>query len=276
MQIVWESYMQILGSLPTYCTTGQHIWRAEVPLIYFWIVEGHHPERVFYQFGMKQPLPESVDMSSNLHRISLQGKWEKDWAVEHAVHIQQWGNRGQLVHATLLLDDDTTYLVEYKRWYNGTTRRFDRCLGLYRGATKVLSDNGGGTPQCTFDVGAGPSHTAGHEDTVPTQTISRGASKDYEDPPRMSSLVFSGSAHDGGCIFVPTPGMPTPHLVHVEPIMGPSSLTPHKEAIQIEQIPGEDIKPVEGLQRSRCPPTHAPDYGTGDGKMRPVKAYRRK
>ena len=129
----------------------------------------------------------------------------------------------------------------------------------------VLSDDDGRTPQCTSDIGAGPSHTASHEDTIPAQTTAHGASTNYKDPPRMSSLVFSGSAHDGGCIFVPTPGMPTPPLVHMEPIMPTSSPTPHKEAVQIEQILAEDIKPVEGLRRSRHPPTHTPNCGIGDG-----------
>ena len=111
MQIVWEPYTHTLGSLPVYCTAGQHIWRAEVPLIYFSIVEGHHPERVFRQFGMKQSVPLVVDTSTSLHKISLQGKWEKDWEAEHDVHIQQWANRGHEVHAAPLLDDDDTYLV---------------------------------------------------------------------------------------------------------------------------------------------------------------------
>ena len=31
----------------------------------------------------------------------------------------------------------------------------------------VLFGNGGRTPRCTSDGGAGPSHIAGHEDTVP-------------------------------------------------------------------------------------------------------------
>ena len=70
---------------------------------------------------------------------------------------------------------------------------------------------------------------------------------------------------DNGGIFVPTLGMPTPLLVHVEPTMATSTTTSHKEAIQIEHIPAEDIEPVEGLQRSRRPPTHAPDYGIVDG-----------
>ena len=129
----------------------------------------------------------------------------------------------------------------------------------------VLSDDDGRTLRCTFDAGARPSHTAGHEDTVLAQTMARGGSTDYEDPPRMSPPVFSGSAHNGGCIFVPTPGMLTPPLVHVEPTMPTSSPTPHEKAIQIEQILAEDIEPVVGLRRSQRPPTHASNCRTDDG-----------
>ena len=71
--------------------------------------------------------------------------------------------------------------------------------------------------------------------------------------------------HDGGCIFVPTPGISTPPLVHVDPTMLASSQTPHGEAVQIEQIPAEDIEPVEALRRSQRPHAHAPDCGTDDG-----------
>nr|XP_023919086.1 serine/threonine-protein phosphatase 7 long form homolog [Quercus suber] len=361
-QIVWEPYTFALASLPAYCYAGQHIWRAEVPLIYFWIVEGHHPERVLRQFGMKQPVPMVVDTSIDLHKISLQGKWEKDWVAEHDAHIQQWANRGQLVRAAPLLDGDTTYLVEYMTWYNGSTRRYitlesaywelmvrtmlrslRRCnrgsdmyndlkftlevvdeLGRLKladalaeaadvhtqvpgrsgqsGGSRGGRRRGGGRagpgratePEPIYeegdesaaeeswlqddwvfsDDGTRPSHPAS-DAAGPSRTMSCGARQEYE-APRMSPPVFSGSAHDGGCIFVPTPGMPTPPLVHAEPTIGPSPPTPQEEAVQIEQIPGEDIQPVEGLRRSRRPPAHAPDCGTGDGKMRPVRAYGRK
>ncbi|XP_065635837.1 serine/threonine-protein phosphatase 7 long form homolog [Quercus suber] len=59
-QIVWEPYRNYLGSLPAYCTAGQHIWRSIMPLIHFWVVEGHHPERVLRQFRMKQGIPQML------------------------------------------------------------------------------------------------------------------------------------------------------------------------------------------------------------------------
>ncbi|KAL0006209.1 hypothetical protein SO802_013770 [Lithocarpus litseifolius] len=95
-QIVWEPYQNDLGSLPAYCTAGQHIWRSIVPLIHFWVVEGHHPERVLRQFGMKQGIPENVDTSIELHKITLQGKQDKNWAEEHARYIGLWA-----AHATI-------------------------------------------------------------------------------------------------------------------------------------------------------------------------------
>nr|POE45031.1 hypothetical protein CFP56_74284 [Quercus suber] len=54
------------------------------------------------------------------------------------------------------------------------------------GTDWVLSDDGGRTLRCTPDAGTRPSHTARHEGTFPAQTTSRGASMDYDDPPRMS------------------------------------------------------------------------------------------
>ena len=74
LQIVWEPYRNYLGSLPAYCTTGQHIWRSIVLLIHFWVVEGHHPKHVLQQFRMEQGIPVDVDTSTELHKTTLQGK----------------------------------------------------------------------------------------------------------------------------------------------------------------------------------------------------------
>ena len=132
VQIIWEPYTHTLGSLPAYYTAGQHIWRAEVLLIYFWILEGHHPERVFRQFRMKQPVPLVVNTSTNLHKISHQGKWEKDQEAEHDVYIQQWANRKHEVRAAPFLDGDDTYLVEYMKWYESSLRRYITVESAYQ------------------------------------------------------------------------------------------------------------------------------------------------
>ena len=93
-------------------------------LIYFWIVEDHHPEHVFRQFRMKQVPSDIVDMVVHLHKISLQGKLDKDWEQEHAVYIDQWAHREEHIADAPALDGDTTYLAAYMescrrmtRWY---------------------------------------------------------------------------------------------------------------------------------------------------------------
>ena len=95
-----------------------------MPLIYFWIVEDHHPERVFHQFRMKQVPPDFVDTFVHLHKISLQGKLDKDRVQEHAVYINRWAHREEHIADASALDGDTTYLAAYMESYQRTTRRY--------------------------------------------------------------------------------------------------------------------------------------------------------
>ena len=76
---MWEPYKFVMGFLPAYCMVGQHIWRSFVPLIHFWVVKGHYPEHVLRSFGMKQSILVDVNTSTDLHKITLQGKHERDW-----------------------------------------------------------------------------------------------------------------------------------------------------------------------------------------------------
>ena len=95
-----------------------------MPLIYFWIIEDHHPERVFRQFGMKQAPLDFVDTSVVLHKISLQGKLERGWVQQHAVYIDRWAYRGEHLAGAPTLDGDMTYLVVYMESYRRMTRRY--------------------------------------------------------------------------------------------------------------------------------------------------------
>ncbi|XP_075644137.1 serine/threonine-protein phosphatase 7 long form homolog [Castanea sativa] len=121
-QIVWEPYRDYLGSLPAYCTAGQHIWRSIMPLIHFWVIEGHHPERVLRQFGMEQGVPDNVDTSIELHKITLQGKHEKNWVQEHATHIARWAAHATIAEAPPF-HGVMSYNDEYMVWYRSITVR---------------------------------------------------------------------------------------------------------------------------------------------------------
>ena len=100
-------------------------------LFYFWIVEDHHPERVFRQFGMKQAPPDIADTSVDLHKISLQGKLDRDWVQEHAVYIDRWAHREEHLADAPALDGDTMYLVAYMESYRRTTRWYITCELAY-------------------------------------------------------------------------------------------------------------------------------------------------
>ncbi|KAK7823317.1 serine/threonine-protein phosphatase 7 long form like protein [Quercus suber] len=305
-QVVWEPYRDVLDSLPPYCTAGRHIWRATVPLIYFWIVEDHHPERVFRQFGMKQAPPGLVDTSVELHRISLQCKLETDWVQQHAIYIDRWAHRGERVANAPTLDGDTTYLAAYMAEYRRSTRRYitresayweillTKTLDLVGELNQVALDNvramaseasthatsrggrgggsrgrgrsggrggrgggpdihiddlddealeadwdtymdGAGSSRCTSDATAQASHPVGHDDNA-EHTSHAQARPRSPLPTPLSPPLFSGSAHEGGCIFVPTPGLPTPPVVQAKPTQEPSLSNLDEPAAQITPL----------------------------------------
>ncbi|KAL4651575.1 hypothetical protein ACB092_01G170300 [Castanea dentata] len=87
--------------------------------------------------------------------------------------------------------------------------------------------NGAKKPRCMFGTDARPSHSVGHEDTLPSQCTFVDDSEEHTShtyvgprsslPTQLSPPLFTGSAHVGGCIFVPTPSRPTPPLIHANP-----------------------------------------------------------
>ncbi|KAL0461281.1 UNVERIFIED_CONTAM: hypothetical protein Slati_0015700 [Sesamum latifolium] len=63
------------------------LWRLACPLIFYAIVEIHHPKQVLRQFGMRQNIPEISDSRDmTLHKISHKARTGTDWGVQHIVH----------------------------------------------------------------------------------------------------------------------------------------------------------------------------------------------
>ena len=119
---MWEPYRNYLRSLPAYCTAGQHIWRSIVPLLHFWVVEDHHPERVLRQFGMKQGIPIDVDTSPELHKLTLQGKQHQNWVQLHQLHIDKWAAHAEIADAPPF-HGEMSYNDEYMVWFRPRTVR---------------------------------------------------------------------------------------------------------------------------------------------------------
>ncbi|CAL5354602.1 unnamed protein product [Camellia sinensis] len=93
-QVVWRPYStELIERLPSYCSDGADIWQAVVPLICFFIVEMHHPDRVQRQFGFRQTIPHNCDTVIALHNLDLRGTKTKDWVNHHQEWIQLWDQR---------------------------------------------------------------------------------------------------------------------------------------------------------------------------------------
>ncbi|KAL8096229.1 hypothetical protein AgCh_037258 [Apium graveolens] len=91
---IWQSYMsEILASLPPSCVDDSSIWFYKGPLICFFIVEPHAPNRCLRQFGFIQDIPPNDSYSKELHKIKLQGKQDSDWTFVHRDHVSHWVDR---------------------------------------------------------------------------------------------------------------------------------------------------------------------------------------
>ena len=114
----------MMATLPDYCTRGHAIWQSVVPLICFYIIEWHQPDRVLRQFGMRQHVPTNPLQDDSLHTIDLRGRVEESWEDRHATYIQLWGQRAARVanadEAHGSLSEDSTYM----QWYRRVTRRW--------------------------------------------------------------------------------------------------------------------------------------------------------
>ncbi|KAL0000067.1 hypothetical protein SO802_019669 [Lithocarpus litseifolius] len=121
------------------------------------------------------------------------------------------------------------------------------------------------TSRCTSDAAAQPSHPAGHDNSAELGTQAQAGPRSPL-PTRLSPPLVSGSAYDGGCIFVPTPSRTTPPIVQPEPTQEPSLPNPDEPAAQIELIGSENIERETVLRRSLRTDIHPPGCGTGDGK----------
>ena len=126
MQFVWEPYPStVISLLPPVCLVGSLAWYAVVPLICFQVIEWHQPDRVFRQFGIKQPIPQSHSKPLNIHGITLKGKHDENWGQLFAPMIQQWNNRHAFrVDAYPRQEGLLSFNSDYMVWYRRKTKMF--------------------------------------------------------------------------------------------------------------------------------------------------------
>ncbi|KAL0349351.1 UNVERIFIED_CONTAM: protein MAINTENANCE OF MERISTEMS [Sesamum angustifolium] len=94
-QFIWQPYDMESNVIMAY--TGDfnpQLWRSICPLIFYTIVEMHHPERVLRQFGMMQNIPDQPDTRDmSLHKITRSIRTDTDWVLQHILYITRWQRR---------------------------------------------------------------------------------------------------------------------------------------------------------------------------------------
>ncbi|KAF7802671.1 uncharacterized protein G2W53_041782 [Senna tora] len=125
-QIKWRPYDEdhVSQQIPHYCIDNRHIWRANVPLICFHIVEWQYSDRVLRQFGMDQPIPENPVDIDFLHTLKLTGNILANWFIEHQFYIHVWNNWQARVAFAPPYHGILKRTSEYMKWYWRHTRRW--------------------------------------------------------------------------------------------------------------------------------------------------------
>ncbi|KAK4402858.1 hypothetical protein Sango_1026500 [Sesamum angolense] len=101
------------------------LWRSICPLIFYAIVEMHHPERVLRQFGMMQNIPNQPDIRDmSLHKITRSNRTGTDWVLQHILYITRWQRRYDTVIQRQPISNRRDTDRGYWEWYNNITRHF--------------------------------------------------------------------------------------------------------------------------------------------------------
>ncbi|XP_062187888.1 serine/threonine-protein phosphatase 7 long form homolog [Phragmites australis] len=124
--VTWEPYDQheifAMGLSPL-CTWDNEYWQSVLPLICFYIVEMHCPNRVMRQFGRLQRTPPDMTPTSvALHKIDRRKqRGARDWRDVHHSYLVQWSNRAQtIVHGGAA--HFSGLYREYFRWLHDNSR----------------------------------------------------------------------------------------------------------------------------------------------------------
>ncbi|KAL0423054.1 UNVERIFIED_CONTAM: protein MAINTENANCE OF MERISTEMS [Sesamum radiatum] len=125
-QFIWQPYDMDSNVIMAYAWDfNPQLWRSICPLIFYTIVEMHHPERVLRQFGMMQNIPDQPDTRDmSLHRTTRSNRTGTDWVLQHILYITRWQRRYDTVIERQPISNRRDTDRGYWEWYNNITRHF--------------------------------------------------------------------------------------------------------------------------------------------------------
>ncbi|KAL0423597.1 UNVERIFIED_CONTAM: protein MAINTENANCE OF MERISTEMS [Sesamum radiatum] len=126
VQFIWQPYDMESNVIMAYAGDfNPQLWRSICPLIFYAIVEMHHPERVLRQFGMMQNIPDQPDTRDmSLHKITRSNRTGTDWVLQHILYITRWQRRYDTVIQRQPISNRRDTDRGYWEWYNNITRHF--------------------------------------------------------------------------------------------------------------------------------------------------------
>ncbi|KAL0328673.1 UNVERIFIED_CONTAM: protein MAIN-LIKE 1 [Sesamum calycinum] len=119
-QFIWQPYDMESNLIMAYAGDfNPQLWRSICPLIFYAIVEMHHPERVLRQFGMMQNIPDQPDTRDmSLHKITRSNRTGTDWVLQHILYITRWQRRYDTVIQRQPISNRRDTDRGYWEWYN--------------------------------------------------------------------------------------------------------------------------------------------------------------
>jgi len=115
----WQPYYESMMLLPgRVFTTDAAYWLARVPLIHFWMISWHYPERTMRQFGFYQttppPEPHPWTELKRLDKIVHAARQRDDWSAKHEIYIRMW-DRPHIIHEGRPYDPRENR--RYRQWF---------------------------------------------------------------------------------------------------------------------------------------------------------------
>ncbi|XP_066363695.1 serine/threonine-protein phosphatase 7 long form homolog [Miscanthus floridulus] len=125
--VEWEPYGgedALPFQLSNVCGADDYFYSMRCPLICFYAVEYHLPDRVACQFGVRQLWPMPLFSTGvDLHKLDRQrNKKIFDWERHHQSYIEEWEEMHDNVD-----DNNEMHTNREFRWYQAWYRRATRC-----------------------------------------------------------------------------------------------------------------------------------------------------